>query len=557
MRAKKRACSTAPSTSRSRSTSPPRSCSRSPARWPVCASVTTSSASSSSRSRPGSGARSCATALLLQQGPAAVLTDGRYLLGVLGGGLIGAFFGRHLHRVRLVIELVDALGLGVYGMVGAQKSLAAGLPLVSVALVGCVNAVGGGVLRDVLVREEPLIFKPGEFYALAALAGVLALHRARRRAAPAAGALRAGGDRSRVHGTHPLHPPGVAHRCLRARGPAVLLALLVLRCLVSTSARSVARSQGKRSTHLRTVRAPRAHPGLKPAVRIRSSHERLPDSSSSPSRPRCPSRLSRPAATTASAAPAATPSTPRRDEIIFAVGPNKVAQNPRRSRRTRARPRSASAATRSPRRAARATRRSPAHMSHPYGLASVNSKVAKVPAELLREGGRFECLGCHDPHPSNPNYKYLRVDTAKGSKMDAFCARLPPDQGGRAAVAEKAVALHVDGRDRQPRPRPKSAAKGRAPRRRGAAEAPPGEEEVARHASVRHRGPRRSPPGASSSQAAARLACRGSSGAARPRAARVGAEQEDRLVRAPRGPPRARRRTASASSSRVAPHTST
>jgi uncharacterized membrane protein YeiH len=112
-------------------------------------------------------------ALLLQQGPAAVLTDGRYLLGVLGGGLTGAFFGRHLHRVRLVIELVDALGLGVYGMVGAQKSLAAGLPLVSVALVGCVNAVGGGVLRDVLVREEPLIFKPGEFYALAALAGVL------------------------------------------------------------------------------------------------------------------------------------------------------------------------------------------------------------------------------------------------------------------------------------------------------------------------------------------------------------------------------------------------
>ncbi|WP_242342535.1 trimeric intracellular cation channel family protein [Anaeromyxobacter terrae] len=112
--------------------------------------------------------------LFLQQGPAAVLTDGRYLLGVLGGGLTGAFFGRHVQRARLAIEIVDALALGVYGVVGAQKSLAAGLPLVSVALVGCVNAVGGGMLRDVLVREEPLIFKPGEFYALAALAGVLA-----------------------------------------------------------------------------------------------------------------------------------------------------------------------------------------------------------------------------------------------------------------------------------------------------------------------------------------------------------------------------------------------
>ncbi len=65
------------------------------------------------------------------------------------------------------------------------------------------------------------------------------------------------------------------------------------------------------------------------------------------------------------------------------------------------------------------------HMSHPYGLTTVNAKIARVPPELLRDG-RFECIGCHDPHPSNPNYKYLRVDTAKGSKMDAFCAVCHP-----------------------------------------------------------------------------------------------------------------------------------
>jgi predicted CXXCH cytochrome family protein len=79
------------------------------------------------------------------------------------------------------------------------------------------------------------------------------------------------------------------------------------------------------------------------------------------------------------------------------------------------------------------------HMSHPYGLASVNVKVAKVPGELLREGGRFECLGCHDPHPSNPFYKYLRVDTAKGAKMDAFCAVCHPVKADEAASREKAV----------------------------------------------------------------------------------------------------------------------
>jgi uncharacterized membrane protein YeiH len=111
--------------------------------------------------------------VFLQGGPVAVLTDGRYLLGVLGGGIAGALFARHLHRLRLVMVVVDALALGVYGVVGAQKSLAAGLPLISASLVGTVNAVGGGVLRDVLVREEPLIFKPGEFYALAALAGCI------------------------------------------------------------------------------------------------------------------------------------------------------------------------------------------------------------------------------------------------------------------------------------------------------------------------------------------------------------------------------------------------
>jgi predicted CXXCH cytochrome family protein len=79
------------------------------------------------------------------------------------------------------------------------------------------------------------------------------------------------------------------------------------------------------------------------------------------------------------------------------------------------------------------------HISHPYGIASVDAKIAKVPGELLRDGGRFECLGCHDPHPSNPYYKYLRVDTAKGSKMDAFCAVCHPIKADVATVNEKAV----------------------------------------------------------------------------------------------------------------------
>jgi uncharacterized membrane protein YeiH len=111
--------------------------------------------------------------LFLQDGPPAVVTDGRYLAAVLGGAVAAAFFSRHLHRLRLVFMVADALALGTYAMVGAQNSLAVGLPILTATLVGVVNAVGGGLLRDVLVREEPLVFKPGEFYALAALAGVI------------------------------------------------------------------------------------------------------------------------------------------------------------------------------------------------------------------------------------------------------------------------------------------------------------------------------------------------------------------------------------------------
>jgi hypothetical protein len=81
-----------------------------------------------------------------------------------------------------------------------------------------------------------------------------------------------------------------------------------------------------------------------------------------------------------------------------------------------------------------------ANMSHPYGLASVNPKVAKVPGELLRDGGRFECLGCHDPHPSNPYFKYLRVDTGpKGGNMDGFCAVCHPIKADTTVASSKAA----------------------------------------------------------------------------------------------------------------------
>lgn len=71
------------------------------------------------------------------------------------------------------IAVVDALGLGGFAVTGVQLSLAAGLSAPAAAFVGVVNAVGGGMLRDVMIGREPAVFKPGPPAAIAALGGCL------------------------------------------------------------------------------------------------------------------------------------------------------------------------------------------------------------------------------------------------------------------------------------------------------------------------------------------------------------------------------------------------
>jgi uncharacterized membrane protein YeiH len=70
-----------------------------------------------------------------------------------------------------LIAVLDAIGLGAFAVVGTNKALKADLHWLAAVFVGVVNAVGGGLLRDLLTRTEPLMLKPGQFYALAALFG--------------------------------------------------------------------------------------------------------------------------------------------------------------------------------------------------------------------------------------------------------------------------------------------------------------------------------------------------------------------------------------------------
>jgi uncharacterized membrane protein YeiH len=82
--------------------------------------------------------------------------------------------GSRIQRIPLfekTIAVVDAFGLGGFAITGVQLSLAVGLSEPAAAFVGVVNAVGGGVLRDLLLHRDPAIFRPGPPAALAALAG--------------------------------------------------------------------------------------------------------------------------------------------------------------------------------------------------------------------------------------------------------------------------------------------------------------------------------------------------------------------------------------------------
>jgi len=109
--------------------------------------------------------------LLISEGPANIVTNGQYLVVVLLAAVLTALFHRYVQRLGRVIAIVDALGLGAFAVYGVQRSLAAGLSIPASILGGTLTAVGGGLLRDILVREEPLLFKPGQFYALVAIGG--------------------------------------------------------------------------------------------------------------------------------------------------------------------------------------------------------------------------------------------------------------------------------------------------------------------------------------------------------------------------------------------------
>ena len=112
--------------------------------------------------------------LLLNELPAA-LQSYWYLPTAVIAALIGMFLERVFNRLSKVITVLDALTIGLFGAIGTTKALAIGVPPVPAVFVGALSAVGGSVLRDLLLNLPIAIMQVGSLYAIAALAGTTSL----------------------------------------------------------------------------------------------------------------------------------------------------------------------------------------------------------------------------------------------------------------------------------------------------------------------------------------------------------------------------------------------
>lgn len=109
--------------------------------------------------------------LLLGRHPIVWLADPAYLIVIVASAFMTMAYVRWRRPPEAALLVADALGLALFSVAGAQIAQRAGLPAGSGVALGTITGAAGGVLRDVLTAEIPLVFKPGALYASAAIAG--------------------------------------------------------------------------------------------------------------------------------------------------------------------------------------------------------------------------------------------------------------------------------------------------------------------------------------------------------------------------------------------------
>jgi uncharacterized membrane protein YeiH len=121
----------------------------------------------------------------------AAISDWRYIAASILAGLITFYWYRMIDRLRSPVLVFDAAGLALFAVSGASKALAFHAGPVAAMLLGMLTGIGGGIVRDVLVREIPTVLRT-ELYAVAALIGAAVVVIGRMLHGPSFGAALAG-----------------------------------------------------------------------------------------------------------------------------------------------------------------------------------------------------------------------------------------------------------------------------------------------------------------------------------------------------------------------------
>ena len=100
------------------------------------------------------------------------MTSSIYVTCTIIALLVGILFSKKLSRMENAWLITDTLGLAMFTIAGLQKTLQYGHPFWVAIVMGCITGVAGGVIRDVLLNQEPIIFQK-DIYAMASVAGGL------------------------------------------------------------------------------------------------------------------------------------------------------------------------------------------------------------------------------------------------------------------------------------------------------------------------------------------------------------------------------------------------
>jgi uncharacterized membrane protein YeiH len=110
--------------------------------------------------------------VLLGSYPLVWIKDINFIYAILSGVLFSLFFFTRLLKLKRTFFLFDTLGISFFTILGVEKALSLGVRPEIAAIMGMFSAVMGGVIRDTIANEMPVIFRK-EIYATACLAGAL------------------------------------------------------------------------------------------------------------------------------------------------------------------------------------------------------------------------------------------------------------------------------------------------------------------------------------------------------------------------------------------------